>query len=297
MSFPNNFEEDVNRNMQEDTEQRDHSEEKNIKKHLDAKCEQEEDHELSEKKDRPPRFSTLFDGTPPPQIVERYIEQPRQKKRGIWIPLPLFIILAIILFFETTLLFAYTIIALDNNLGSGLFPISKTRLDTCPDQQAINVAPKFYLGAANSEPGAVPDKAPTTTTSSTTKPTATGIAQTTQVVVVTPTPGPPPSSTLFLTVNPSGSTISPSPKSTSTSTVNAKKRASIRSKFESIVSNNTLGQKQAPTPTTLVTAETSTSTEEVAATSSAGGGGGVCFGGSGAVGLVCPDGVGINTKV
>ena len=135
MSFSGDFEEDVNRNMQEDTEQQDPSEEKNLKKHLDAKSEQEEDQELSEKKDRPPRFSTLFSGTPPPQIVERYIEQPRKQKRGIWIPLPLFILLAIILFFETTLLFAYTIIALDNNLGSGLFPISKTRLDSAQNSK------------------------------------------------------------------------------------------------------------------------------------------------------------------
>ena len=295
MSFSQDFEEDVNRSMQEDTEQQEQSEEKNIKKYLDAKGEREEDQELSEKKDRPPRFSALFGGTPPPQIVERYIEQPRHKKRGVWIPLPLFIILAIILFFETTLLFAYTIIALDNNLTSGLFPVSKTRVDDCPQQQAINVAPKFYMGPGQSGP-ALPDKAPTTTTS-TTKPTAAGTAHTTQVVVVTPTAGPPPSSTLMLTVDPSGSTISPSPTSTSTSTVNAKKRASIRSKFESIVSDNTLGQKEAPTPTTLLTAKTSTSTEEADATTSAAGGGGVCFGGAGAVGLVCPDGVGINTKV
>lgn len=317
MPFRQSFEDHVNRNMQDDTDNSEHFEEIKVKQRPDTKAAlstEEEDHELSEKKDRPPRFSTLFtQPPPPPQIVERYIEPPRQqKKKGIYIPLPLFIILAIILFFETTLLFAYTIIALDNNLGRGLFPfVGGTRTNTCPEQQAINVAPKFYMGSAQSGP-VLPDKAPSpstttateteTTTSisvSTQKPTAFGKTQTTEVVVVTPTPTIP-SSTLLLTVDENGSTLTPS---TSTKTVaaketgKAKKRASVRSKFDSIVSEmSSDGEKEAPTPTTLVTAKTKTNTEEAETTSEAVGGG-ACFGGAGAVGLVCPDGVGRNTKV
>jgi hypothetical protein len=303
--------------MQEDAEDHgqqghsEHTEEDNIKKHLDAKGPEpeEEDYELHEKKDRPPRFSTLFGGSPPPQIVERYIEQPKKKRSGVYIPLPLFIVLAIILFFESTLLFAYTIIALDNNLPSGLFPIgssTSTRLDgcSCAQQPAINVAPKFFMGpsqVANKAPS-LPDAHSTTTTSktsstsSTTKPTAKGTAHTSVVVTVTPTPVAK-TSVINLTVDENGSTISPT-KVTSFTTIPApsggsKKRASVQSALESIISaKSSEGGKGAPTPTTLGTTKSPTK-NDVATTSSAGGGM-PCFGGSGAVGLVCPDGVGNN---
>ena len=298
--------------MQEDAEddgqQSDsgHTEEDNIKKHLDAKepKSEDEDHELSEKKDRPPRFSTLFGGTPPPQIVERYIEQPKKKRSGVYIPLPIFIALAIILFFESTLLFAYTIIALDNNLPSGLFPVgsaTSARLDACncAQQPAINVAPKFFMGASQ-----VANKAPdvqsttttskTSTTSSTSKPTATGTAHTSVVVTVTPSHVAK-TSVINLTVDENGSTVSPS-KVTSFTTIPApsggsKKRASVQSALESIISAKSAdGGKAAPTPTTLKAAKSPT--KNAAASSLSAGGGMVCFGGSGAVGLVCPDGVG-----
>ena len=220
--------------------------------------------------------------------------QPR-KKKGVFIPLPIFIVLAIILFFETTLLFAYTIIALDNNLGSGLFPIGSTRINACPEQQAINVAPKFFVGSVQSE-AQLPEKAPTTVTSTTvsvsttTKPA--GTAHTTVVTTVSPTPVTV-SSVVNLTVDPNGSTITPT-KTTSFTTVpaksgNARKRASLESKLKDIAKSAD-GGKDAPTPTTLVTG--TTATEDAKATSSAAGGGAACFGGTGAVGLVCPGGVG-----
>ena len=220
MPFNQAFVRDVNRNMQEDAPVCEPNEEANIKKHLkagEAKGE-EEDYELSEKKDRPPRFSTLFGGIPPPQIIERYMEPPK-KRKGVYIPLPLFIILAIILFFESTLLFAYTIIALDNNLPSGLFPIGSTRVDDCnyAQQPAINVAPKFFVGAADTS--AQPDvlSLTSTSTTSTTKPTAEGTAHTTKVVTVTPT-AVAVSSVVNLTVDQNGSTLSPSPTSTTSGT-------------------------------------------------------------------------------
>lgn len=299
MPFSREFERSVNLNMQEDGEPSDHGDGADMKKHLDTKeaaCE-EEDFELSEKKDRPPRFSTLFEGKPAPKVIERYVEPPR-KRKGVYIPVPIFIILAVVLFFETTLLFAYMIIALDNNLASGLFPVGNTRVESCPQQQAINVEPKFYIGAAQS--GAlVGNKAPSTSpvsTTSTTTPTASGTAHKTDVVTVTPT-AVTVSSVVMLSVNADGSTITPSPKTTSSSTssstssVNAKKRASLQSALKSIASADATGDgKSAPVPTTLVTAKTPT--QDAKTTSSAAGGGGPCFGGAGAVGLVCPDGVG-----
>jgi hypothetical protein len=297
MPFSQVFEENVNRNMQEDAHGSEDNKESDIKNHFKASeaKNEEEDHELSEKKDRPPRFSTVFGGTPPPQVIERYMEPPK-KKKGVYIPLPLFIVLAIILFFESTLLFAYTIIALDNNLPSGLFPIGSTRIDecNCAQQPAINVAPKFFVGAADTS--AQPDSLSTTTsTTSTTKPTAQGTAHTTKIVTVKPTPVAV-SSVINLTVDQNGSTLSPSPKTTTTSG-NAKKRASLESALKSIISaKNQGGEKEAPTPTTLVTATTSP-TKDDATTSSAAGGGGPCFGGAGAVGLVCPGGVGTGGKI
>ena len=312
MPFNRVFERNVNQNMQEESEhqgQQGHSEpseEENIKKDLEARepKAEEEDCELSSKKDRPPRFSTLFGGIQPPQVVERYIEQPCKKRKGVFIPLPLFIILAIILFFETTLLFAYTIIALDNNLPSGLFPIgssTSTRLDTCncAQQPAINVAPKFFM-----EPSQLANKAPlpassstkTTSTSSTTKPTAKGTATANVVVTVTPTPKAA-TSVINLTVDANGSTISPT-KTTLFTTIPApsgggKKRASLQSALESIAeAKSGNGGKGAPTPTTIAT--TKASTKDAAVSTSSAGGGMPCFGGSGAVGLVCPNGVGTN---
>ncbi|KXT06288.1 hypothetical protein AC578_9133 [Pseudocercospora eumusae] len=87
-----------------------------------------QDHELSEKKDHPPRFSTLFGPTPAPtpqppprEYVREYYPEPKRKS-GVFIPMPLFIIFAIILFFESTILFAYTVIGLYNNAPSRLFP-------------------------------------------------------------------------------------------------------------------------------------------------------------------------------
>jgi hypothetical protein len=133
--------------------------------------EEEEDIELSEKKDRPPRFSTLFEPTAPPQIVERYI-QPK-KKSGVYIPTPLFVVLAIVLLFESTLLFAYTLIGLYNNLPNGVLPFGGsssaiTEGCNCADRGSINISPNFIM------PGAEVDGFTlTTATPSTIKPTPT----------------------------------------------------------------------------------------------------------------------------
>ncbi|KAI5358525.1 hypothetical protein Slin15195_G109730 [Septoria linicola] len=130
--------------------------------------------EFHDKKDQPPRFSTLFGAkasTPPshpqpPRTPREYVREhypePRRKS-GIYMPLPLFILLVAVIFFESTIIFAYTIIGLYNNAPSRLFPwagqgtaaVSSTSCDCLgltPAQQqqqqqppAINIAPNFVL--------------------------------------------------------------------------------------------------------------------------------------------------------
>ncbi|KAK5173374.1 uncharacterized protein LTR77_002055 [Saxophila tyrrhenica] len=161
MPFKQVFERRVNRNMREgepgpgpDEEAR---EEADVKSDPDSKTfeHEEEDIELSEKKDRPPRFSTLFTQPAPPQIVERYVEPKRRS--GVTLPTPLFVILAIVLFFESTLLFAYTIIGLYNNVPQGVLPFgpgSTATVDSCNcggGQAGINISPNFILPGGNAE--------------------------------------------------------------------------------------------------------------------------------------------------
>lgn len=157
MSFKRAFERNVNKQLQEEGQNRAPAvEDSNIKKHHDAASptHEEEDCELSAKKDRPPRFSTLFAGAPPPVIVER--DPPREKKSGVFIPMPLFILLAVLLFLMSTFLFAYTIIGLYNNRPAGLLDIggpSPAPIDgcNCADKQAgINIAPNFVMPQARS---------------------------------------------------------------------------------------------------------------------------------------------------
>ena len=148
----------------------------------------EEDIEVSEKKDRPPRFSTIFDAPPrSPQIIERHVE-PR-RKAGVYIPTPLFVVLAFVLFFESTLLFAYTIIGLYNNLPNGMLPFGSSSAavvggcDCSGQQPGINFAPNFYMPGAKGDAAAIlstvsslPELASThaSTTSSTSSSTSKG---------------------------------------------------------------------------------------------------------------------------
>ncbi|KXT07712.1 hypothetical protein AC579_7858 [Pseudocercospora musae] len=116
-----------------------------------------QDHELSEKKDHPPRFSTLFGSTPAPapqpaqrEYVRQYYPEAKRKS-GVFIPMPLFIIFAIILFFESTILFAYTVIGLYNNAPSRLFPWAGAGVATttavCEHNQPPSIvnAPNFIV--------------------------------------------------------------------------------------------------------------------------------------------------------
>ena len=101
-----------------------------------------DDAEYSEKRDRPPRFSTLFGVAPP--LPSRQIEscpQP-QRKSGIWLPTPLFIVFAVILLFESTILFAYLVIGLYNTMPARLVP---SGCNCEADKPAINIAPNFVL--------------------------------------------------------------------------------------------------------------------------------------------------------
>jgi len=108
-----------------------------------------DDVEYSEKKDQPPRFSTLFGVAPPqPPVFESYPHPKRNS--GIDMPLPLFVVFAVILLFiESTLLFAYTVIGLYNNLPTQLVP-STAALCNCDNNRhpAINIAPNFVMPQA-----------------------------------------------------------------------------------------------------------------------------------------------------
>ncbi|GIZ49785.1 hypothetical protein CKM354_001281200 [Cercospora kikuchii] len=125
-------------------------------------------HDEQEKKDYPPRFSTLFGVAPPapppppPHTPREYVREhyPEPKRRsGIHMPLALFIVLMITLFFESTIIFAYTIIGLYNNAPARLFPwagqgtaVAATCGGSGQQQPAINIAPNFVIpGQAGAE--------------------------------------------------------------------------------------------------------------------------------------------------
>ncbi|KAK3712610.1 hypothetical protein LTR37_009053 [Vermiconidia calcicola] len=181
MPFKRVFERNVNRNMQEGEQgpapnQDEVEESKTEHPHDTKEPEYEiEDEELSEKKDRPPRFSTLFAPTPPPQVIERIIESPK-KRSGVYLPTPLFVVLAFILFFESTLLFAYTIIGLYNNMPAGILPFGSPSpvgpgCPCLPGTQGINISPNFIMPGANGEVQTVTATAPLPSTSASTETT------------------------------------------------------------------------------------------------------------------------------
>ncbi|RMY67681.1 hypothetical protein D0863_07621 [Hortaea werneckii] len=116
-----------------------------------------EDIEWSEKKDQPPRFSTLFGVTPPPEPREPEnlpVPPRRQPTRGVTLSTPIFVGLVVILLFESTLLFAYTVIGLYKNVPPGIIPgmgaSAGCRCNEDP-RPAINIAPNFLLPQSQSE--------------------------------------------------------------------------------------------------------------------------------------------------
>ena len=254
MPFNRVFERTVNKNMQEgDPGPSTHMgqvEEADIKKHSDAKgpsYEEEDDQEMSEKKDHPPRFSQLFAPSPSAVVLENP-PPPRKRKSGVFIPTPLFIVLAVIVLLESTFLFAYTIIGLYSQLPSqllgvaGLSPAPINGVCNCGQQDpAINIAPKFYLAGTATTALAedVSSPASTTTTSTSkskphtikvvtyTPPPAT-VVTSTKIETTTPSPSTKPRSTVYATVNADGSTL-PTLASTETKNADTEKRASIAS--------------------------------------------------------------------
>ncbi|KAI7554999.1 hypothetical protein KC331_g162 [Hortaea werneckii] len=153
-----------------------------------------EDIEWSEKKDQPPRFSTLFGVTPPPADREPEnlpVPPRRQPTRGVTLSKPIFVGIVVILLFESTLLFAYTVIGLYKNAPAGIFPGMGAsvgcRCEEAP-QPAINIAPNFMVPQSQSEaretvtvtthPSPAPESTISTSTTSTTTSSTTSTSTT-----------------------------------------------------------------------------------------------------------------------
>ncbi|KAF2212599.1 hypothetical protein CERZMDRAFT_84258 [Cercospora zeae-maydis SCOH1-5] len=199
MSFSTHFEKKVNEDMREEgqpgrapTEMEDADMALKKNGYPSSLSDGQEPHD---KKDYPPRFSTLFGATPPapppPTPPREYVREyyPEAKKRsGIHMPLALFIVLMITLFFESTIIFAYTIIGLYNNAPARLFPWAgqgSAVTAACDSSQppAINIAPNFVIpGQGGAEHitelvtitiTATPSTTSTSTTSSTSTSTST----------------------------------------------------------------------------------------------------------------------------
>ncbi|KAK4540260.1 hypothetical protein LTR36_009665 [Oleoguttula mirabilis] len=185
MPFKNVFERRVNENMQEAEAGRapppevvdaDMEMKKQIQPPSPDKEAQAQDGDWSDKKDQPPRFSTLFSAAPPqpPRQFESYPEPKR--KSGVFLPTPVFTIIAVILLFESTVLFAYTVIGLYNNLPVRLVPgAAVCACEGIDRQPTVNIAPNFIMPQAQAPQtvtvfgtGSLPDLLPpsTSTTSS-----------------------------------------------------------------------------------------------------------------------------------
>ncbi|EME39441.1 hypothetical protein DOTSEDRAFT_75199 [Dothistroma septosporum NZE10] len=135
------------------------------------------DEKVYGKEQHPPRFSTIFGANPapppPPPPQRGYIPDyypPPQRKSGVFLPMPLFIVFAVILFLESTILFAYTVIGLYNNAPARLFPWAghggavATACNYGPQQPAVNIAPNFIIPQAGQP---LPDLVTTTASVST----------------------------------------------------------------------------------------------------------------------------------
>lgn len=189
-SFGQNFENQVNTNMNQDNQQFASQDSKGKMPAGSPALSMAEDHEFNEKmamKDHgqhqlPPRFSTIFDTklpTTPTKAFESYPQQPARRS-GIFIPKAVFWALLIIFLFETAALFAYTVIGLVSNMPSRLVPTTGVRaiVSGCDcNAQPINISPNFYMPqapqASFTEPSAsstittsTPSSTPSTSTSS-----------------------------------------------------------------------------------------------------------------------------------
>ncbi|GAB7334664.1 hypothetical protein MBLNU13_g06614t3 [Cladosporium sp. NU13] len=257
MSFNQDFEAEVNSNMNPSRQ----SISKDVKAPIPTSsrnsCEAE-DLEFNEKmamkghSQLPPRFSTIFD-TKGPAAPAREFEsypQPPVGKAGIYVAKPLFWALFTIFLFESAVLFAYTVIGLVSNMSSKLVHVNGAGavVAGCDcNTQPINISPNFFMQGGTQasfvETTILSTTASTTLTTSTSSVTSQGISPgvselaeiiksagtastsetsthtpTTHIVTVTP-PGSTIKSTTVLTVDASGSTLPPRPTVTSTKVV------------------------------------------------------------------------------
>lgn len=172
MSFSQDFEAQVNRNMTPETSSssQDHKGERPVSF---TEPEQATDEEWSEKmatKDQsqhqlPPRFSTIFDTkvpasfdtkvpTTPTRAFERYPQQPTRKS-GVYIAKPLLWALLVIFLFETAVLFAYTVIGLLNNINPKLIHTNNAGaiVAGCDcNAQPVNISPNFFMPQGQQAP-------------------------------------------------------------------------------------------------------------------------------------------------
>ncbi|KAF1824184.1 uncharacterized protein K489DRAFT_408599 [Dissoconium aciculare CBS 342.82] len=207
MSFKKTFEKRLNRNMQQDSEVGESSSSKIDDMDIKTQpgpADDADDYDLNMKKDAPPRFSTLFGPAPPivqsvptPSPRREYFPPP-QRKSGIWMPWSLFIILAVMLFLESTVLFTYTVIGLYNNTPSRLLALAGQGIGgsmpygmceplkaTSPQPAAVNFAPNFVMPQAAPASSITVTVTLTTTASATTPTTST--STTTSTTSASPT--------------------------------------------------------------------------------------------------------------
>ncbi|KAK4553014.1 hypothetical protein LTR86_009938 [Recurvomyces mirabilis] len=307
-SFSNSFEKNVNAEMDiSDNSGHQYGSEKKPRpssSHYDA---EEVDAEMAQKKDSPPRFSTIF-GVPTPDpapAATREFESypvPRPKS-GVRVPMAVIFVVGIILLFETTALFAYTVIGLYNSL-----PARLVRSDcVCHDQvPTVNIAPNFVIGQASEVQtqtvtiaGSLPDSltsSKTSTISSTASSTTVanassqaaaglasdllgilhttatassstkpvpGVATSTEVLSQIPPPRSTVSSVTIITVDPSGATIAPRPTVTSTTVINAPAAAASTSLAARSESSGTEVIPASPSSSTLGSAPSTLQTSVV----------------------------------
>ncbi|CAK1368353.1 unnamed protein product [Cercospora beticola] len=283
MSFPSHFEKKVSEEMMHEDGQpgRAPAEMEDADMALKKNGYPSSQLDEQEKKDYPPRFSTLFGVAPPapppppPHTPREYVREhyPEPKSRsGIHMPLALFIVLMITLFFESTIIFAYTIIGLYNNAPARLFPWAgqgsavAAVCDSSQQQPAINIAPNFIIpGQAGAEQQhittelvtitATPSTSPTTTSTSTTNASSQAAAMASDIAGILGSLGlggassTTSSSIAFVTVKPTQSTVTsvtvitetpPGPTLTQTTFVDAPKASSTTSQEEIIIRPTTI---------------------------------------------------------
>ncbi|KJX95395.1 hypothetical protein TI39_contig4116g00017 [Zymoseptoria brevis] len=251
MAFQEEFEMSVNENMQDDDQ---HGRAPSFDDGKGADMKRRHFHEteaedFNDKKDQPPRFSTLMGVAPkpaqpqppppppPPQFYHEYYLPPREPRRGVYLSMPIFIVFVLVLFFESTLLFAYTIFGMYYNAPIGMFSWSQSNT-TIAGCACDNSNPTFniIMPSANGENISVTPTSSTIATSTTTdaKLVASGIlsalaglgnvsstSSPIALVTITPTRSTV-TSVKLLTADPSGNIIEPSMKVlTSTQMVDA----------------------------------------------------------------------------